>query len=927
MEFVIIDLETSGLDAREDAIIEVALLRVNLAGKVLAEWGSLVNPGFVIPEEITHLTSITPEQLEHAPDIRTIRQTIQEFIGRSPIIGHNVSFDIGFLIQNGITIENELIVDTFKLAEFLHFDKKSLNLTSLTEELGYIHLNAHRASADVIATHFLFQHECEQIRNLDSKQRDSIASISARSSHAVLPFLYQLTRGMRDEDENISSTVPLESRKLASEIFPFVNPGARFSEAAISKAFVEWLENTPEKLDKKPPKIKIPSAADILKQAKIEDRPEQKRMMDEIEGIFANRGHLCIEAPTGIGKTFAYLIPAVSHALRTEKQVFISTNTKTLQDQIEKKDILQVQEYFRASTGMEFTFQKLKGRQNYLSILKFFEYFDQQGFDYEASIFALKLSFWLCETESGELDELSLYGIEFLLLDEVHAGDMRVLSPENPYKDQEFVLKARNGAKTAHIVILNHALILSEYLEDTETWLLPKIETLILDEVHNLESVATETLKETTEFVMFEKTLADIERTIKKFNKAKPIEAFVTPEIPRLVEGILLNSALLFEGIEKYFRWIQNTKNTGYGGGRSYDILIESDFFETDIFRESVQLYSSLSDKINELEKIFFAAPKLLMFELGRHMDRLSRYEEHIRKYLYVRDESLIRMLAKKEGGGMRIVTTPLAIGPILQEKIWDITPSVVIMSATLSIHQSFAYITRILSLESFQFERLKTDFDYSKQALLYIPAELWDVRNNHEKRAIEIFLRDILTIFRGRTLMLFTSFAAIRETTLSLAPDMKRAGIQLLTQGMSGGKHKLVGEFKKHANSSVLLGTDSFWEGVDFPGEMLELLIIHKLPFSVPTDPVFVARGRLFQDSFREYALPMMILKLRQGIGRLIRTKSDKGIIVLLDKRVTTDWGSEILASLPEWMPVKMSNTESFLKLLSESRGKFAHK
>jgi Rad3-related DNA helicase len=192
-----------------------------------------------------------------------------------------------------------------------------------------------------------------------------------------------------------------------------------------------------------------------------------------------------------------------------------------------------------------------------VSILKYFEFFDQQTFSYESAVFAIKIGFWLTTTQSGELDDLSLYGVEFSLLDEIHAGDLRVLSPENPYRDFEFVFRARNRAKLAHIVILNHALLLSEYLEDAETGLLPKIETLVLDEVHNLESVATETLKKTSEFSLFEKAISDIEKTIKKFNKTKPLEAFVTPELTRLSESILLSSAMIFEGLEKYFRALQ----------------------------------------------------------------------------------------------------------------------------------------------------------------------------------------------------------------------------------------------------------------------------------------------------------------------------------------------------------------------------------
>ncbi|MFZ4461963.1 MAG: ATP-dependent DNA helicase [Patescibacteria group bacterium] len=305
--------------------------------------------------------------------------------------------------------------------------------------------------------------------------------------------------------------------------------------------------------------------------------------------------------------------------------------------------------------------------------------------------------------------------------------------------------------------------------------------------------------------------------------------------------------------------------------------MLDGEFFEHEIHGKLLKLHDSLQSRVAEFERMLFLAPEKLLRELDRPIARLDFLLSHLSKFLSAANTGTIRILSKRDGQSSKIITTPLAIGPLLAERLWKDRKSVIATSATLAVGGSFDYITGVLSLSGFDLHVLKTDFNYAKQALLYIPSELGDVRKENEKRAISDFVRDIILIFGGRTLMLFTAFTAIKEMTLAVAPAFKSKGIQLLTQGLSGGKHKMIGEFMRQSDRSVLFGTESFWEGVDFPGESLELLIIHKFPFAVPTDPIFMARSKLYNNAFRDYALPAMIIKLRQGIGRLIRTKTDK--------------------------------------------------
>ncbi|MDD2745690.1 MAG: helicase C-terminal domain-containing protein [Candidatus Gracilibacteria bacterium] len=893
MPFIVLDLETTGLNAQSDSIIEVALLRIDASGNTLDSWSSLVHPGFVIHEDITFLTSITPEDLADAPKFSEVRDTIVKFVGKDPIMGHNVGFDIAFLAANGIRFETEKIVDTFRIAEFLFHTSKSLNLTSITEELGYTHENAHRAYADVQATAFLWSKIVEKVTRFSPLEQDILHTISQKTyADWTLGYLDELS----DAPESPGLKVHTLDRLGKGRIFDFQLPK------------------------------KVPSWQDILASATtIEERPEQKKMMASVELAFEDKAHLCIEAPTGIGKTFAYLIPGLLTATSKGKQLFVSTNTKTLQDQIENKDIPQLRELLKPHGIEGFRVQKLKGRSNYLSLLKFFEWYDKEAFTSDEAIFTLKVAYWLMQTHTGELDEFSLYNGEYGFIEEIHAGDIRVLSPDNHYKDFEFIVRARDGVKEAQIVILNHALLLGEYLDEAGGAILPKIEYLVLDEVHNLEAVATESLKKKSDLEGLSNRLQNLEKIIKRYNKSHLQDPFIYPELQRDIDGIILNVGMFFESCENHFEVSMFQKKDAYAANRAQDILVENELFTSKTFDELTQLYDGLNIRVHELEQILFQSPKGLVEELETERLFITGFLEHIKEFLYERENPLIRIFSKRDNFGAKLYSTPLEIGSILKKRLWDVVPSIVVTSATLTIGSEFTYISKILALQDFTFEKLQTDFNYAKQALLYIPLELGDVRKYEQKRAYEQFLTKLLKIVGGRTLMLFTSFASIKETTLALAPELKSTGIQLLTQGMSGGKHKLIHEFRKYADTSVLLGTDSFWEGIDFPGNTLETLVIHKFPFAVPTDPIFVARSRLFADPFMEYSLPVMILKLKQGIGRLIRTKTDTGIIVLLDKRITTDWGDIIRASLPEGLPVKMSNTDTFLQILTQSRAKVA--
>lgn len=641
-------------------------------------------------------------------------------------------------------------------------------------------------------------------------------------------------------------------------------------------------------------------------------------MLDLTIGAFEQKELVLIEAPTGVGKTFAYGIPSIITSIRTGKSVYISTNTKTLQDQIFEKDIPAMRELCRAEGIEDFSVTKIKGRSNYLSLFLFFEYIEGDIREEIEYIVVAKLLFWLLRTEYGELDELSWYGQEYSIVDKLRSNDRRVLIPENPYRKEEFLYRVRQDAKTANIIIINHALLLSETTEDTPSKILPDIKLLVIDEVHNLEAVATDALKYSTSLTQIEEALSSIDLIIKRQNqKGKPVtELFVFPDFRDMSESIVLNFGMVFDVLYRYlaFRVPQS------GDNKYNQTLLEANFFKQDGVMGISRILDALAERIHELVTHLYGAPEVLFNQMDRPIASIEGSFHVLQTMCREQEKDFIKVITAKDGEVSASIT-PLHVGKVLDEKLYHSLDACIATSATLSVHGDFSYIEKSLSMQSFSKHILASDFDYATQALLFIPSDIGDIKSTIDRERVHDFIGDILSIVRGRTLGLFTSFMSIKEVFLQINPRLKKEGITLMTQGLSGGRQRMIEYFRQHSDTSVLFGTDSFWEGIDIPGKNLETLIIYKFPFAVPTDPVFIARSRLYRDSFQEYSLPAMIIKLRQGLGRLIRSKTDKGIIVLLDPRINSNWGEKVKAGFPEGIKIRSGTKELFLTMLKKKK------
>ena len=862
------DLETTWLDKYNDEIIEVAMIKFDeKTFQIIDTFTSFVQPWIEIPQIITDITGISNSDVEGAPYIEEIKDDIIEFIGDTPVLWHNVFFDIDFFNKNGISLEKNGVIDTFFLANFLCFKNPSLNLEMLCDSFGIWFSWAHRAINDVKATIALFEKLLGSFQKLTQSKKELLFYVFEKSTDKNINLLQELLF----DGQMFSIDFTQFEKKLLKKIWKYT-----------------WEKN--DNLDNDIDKTTIEDMFDSI--GKIEKRENQLKMTHVVKESLFDNHKTVIEAPTWLWKSFAYLIPSLLFSLQKNSKVFISTKTKALQDQLYDKDL----QYLSDTLWFDFQYAKLKGKKNYLSVKLFFDELWIWDISYTKVWFLLKIILWLFETKYGELDELNYFWQEYSFLNFVNADSFWGASEKNDYKNYEYLYKARKSVEDANIVIINHSLLFSDIVSSAP--ILWDIKNLIIDEWHNIEDSITESLRKRYSISHLQEHFEVIEKILDK-TQSKKIEYVKIKEI------IISNLELIDDYWSQYInRYIQN--DSVYK-----NCLIKQDFYNEYQLSEIVKkIELSLLDIIDILSVI-------KEYDFSKECWILKDILDSLKIVLDNKNEDkYIKIINYNDRNGLSFDYTLLNPGKYLSDNIWTALDSCVLTSATLKIWESFDYIKNILHLDEFTFHSFKSDFDYQKQATLFIPTDLGNIKNNSEK--IVNFLWRFYSIVQWRVLTLLTSYNIIRKIYSSLNGDLKKQWITLFPQWIAGSKIKLVSFYMKDPWSSILLWTDSFWEGIDIPWDNLKYLIIHKFPFAVPTDPIFQARSIFFKDPFLEYSVPKAIIKLKQWFGRLIRSKDDSWVVILLDDRIiSTSWWNNFFDAFPSEINIKKWTSHSLFNAL----------
>lgn len=899
--YIALDLETTGFDAINDQVIEIAAIKFK-GEEIVGKWTSLINPEVPIPPMITHITGLKAEDLINAPRFAEIKDSLVDFLGDYPIIGHNIPFDIGFLNSKGLRITNPLY-DTLQLAPIFMPGLASYSLDTLTRVLKIKHEEKHRAYSDTQANYELFLKIQKKITGLDSGLFTEIKKVLEKSTWSLAELFTRAVAERRLKPAPSGHTNKLSrSDTLPEESFQ-ENPGATSTEHNPN------IQISPDQL------------ADFYKEngalSKVikdyEKRDTQNLLTRKILDCFENGSHLLAEAGTGTGKTMAYLLASIYHSLKTGQKVIISTYTHNLQSQIINKDVPILSEALeKISTDLGFKSVILKGRKNYLSLKRLEKFLRKDFFmDHEVTVL-IKVLMWLKTTPTGDLSELPLQGKEFTVLEDLYCTEYACPHNDPEYKNNCYLLKARQKAENANLVIVNHALLIQNLV--SENTLLPSFDYLIIDEAHHLEKVTTETLTITLSLNQsikpFEKIvtiLEEIERhSDKSFQELKI-------KIRQLVVRIEIFFGLLGIFIEKNldpsrFQYQLNLRPQDFNTLEWHKVK-ESAKILIELGKEIIANLKQTEDQISEEQSKDF---KNQLFDADRKIN------EFINGVPQSSNNNQINWILKNLEGSIIFKSAPLNIGDTLNQFLFS-KKSIILTSATLRTNNTFSFLRDQLRLdEKFEELTLASHFSYPDQVKILIPEGFPEPATEGYFLSSAELIESIIRKNGGRTLVLFTSKKALAATYHLIAPRLKTEGLIILAQHITGGRGKIIEHFKDEPGNCAIFGTDSFWEGVDIKGSDLTCVIMQKLPFDPPDDPIIVARSHKYENSFGEFQLPRAILKFKQGFGRLIRSSKDVGSIVILDSRITQkSYGHQFLESLPAGIQIKHAPKERLAEYL----------
>lgn len=937
MKFAVLDFETTGTQSTDD-IIQVGLAIIDHDLSISTVYSSMVKPGVPIPPFIEGLTGIKNEDVENAPELDDVILEMIPLLEDAVLVGHNVGFDLGFLQraldQTGYLAFTGRVLDTMDLLRIFFPNLSSYQLSMVSKDLGFVHDRPHQADSDALATAHVFLKCLEELNDLPLITVQRLSELFDNQD-SDLGWYFD---GVRMEKE----AQPIQDldehrffRQLAlkvgdwNEILPAHEERGNMPLADVS--FDEFLEQVKQNLRNLLPNY--------------EEREPQNRMFEEVIKAMTDDKHLLIEAGTGTGKSLGYLLPSIYHSVKENDRVMVSTHTINLQEQLRERDIpllTQVVPFaFRAAV--------FKGRQHYLCLRKFEHKINTKEFQSpkEDVLIAAQMIVWLNSTETGDDEELNMGNRGADFWETVASDTDSCLGRACPWFRKCFYHRAKHEAGTADVVITNHSKLFTDVKAGHQ--LLPAYDRLVIDEAHHLEDVAGKHLGMHMKYFtlvhpllrLFKDSkngqLAILRQQLGSSGNERGMDWAIAidnlyPEIVDVKENWDKLSELLFALLPQ-----RSDAAPGEAGQFTLRLLPEKQPTEWNVITElENQIHIGLSQLIRKGEQVMnqikdsdeqLGTDSLVTDVSGLFKD-LTVVRDDLRQF--VKLESTDTVYWYEANGNYRskslqMYAVPVDVSKQLKEYFFDKKKSIILTSATLSIEKKFQYMIEQLGLVEAEkegrlmTEQLSSPFNYREQSLLLIPRDFPSVKGSVGDAffvdTLANSLAETAKATNGRMMVLFTSYRMLKQVYEPLKEKLSHSDIAVFGQGVDGGSRtKLTRRFQERS-ASVLLGTSSFWEGVDIPGEALTCLAIVRLPFQPPNHPLLEAKSERLKkekkNPFMKLSVPQAVIRFKQGFGRLVRTSSDRGIVIVYDTRVIESYyGKHFLYSLPgpkmEHMPTE---------------------
>jgi len=935
MNFVVIDLETTGLDPEHDDIIEIGMVHIdeNSTGSCFQ---SLFDPGYPVPEFITRITGIAAADCAEAPKLADNFDEVMEFAGSRIVIAHNARFDLGFL-KKAYKKEKKRpgrfplkqSIDTLELSRMLLPHAASHRLESLVSLFSLDSGDAHRALSDARACAGVFLALINQISELDAKTLYTLAMILGEM-HTPLAGIFK----------RAESWARKQRKTAVPNLFPRTNSaGRRKQQNSVSDQTARISEKTVAGFF-------APCGMLAAMMDSYEPRIEQQELAAAAARAFNRNEFLLAEAGTGVGKSLGYLIPSLVWAeANPQDRIIISTNTKNLQEQLFYKDLPPLLHSRPVKAVL------LKGRGNYLCRLRW-EHMISQGFlalsdDMRMSLLSLVL--WANSTKTGDIEENPGFRNRYtdFLWSQLNADSVQCKRSRCPFAAGCFYQRVKNAAMTANIVVVNHSLMFSDIAANNQ--ILGPYQTLIIDEAHHAEESASSCL--TTAMTM--RQFSQLNARISTGKSAQNSILFPAADAVNSIKdqdagssGSKLLSRLRDDGPElnqlataffdAVFHDLQSRQKQGAYSKIRLNRAPRPASFDAEETDQIKRLLRRIPETLDSLATVIQTyAPEtenrdILCEEMSSVASVCSGIAE---TFVYFTgeypDDDVVwaELIDTPRVQRADFYKVPLDIGSLMSQVMYPGLKRCIMTSATLKVGDSFEYIKTRLGLDHLPDDRVRTaelgsPFDYDTQALMLLPSFLPDPRDQDFTIAASRLIEELILASNRGTLVLFTSYAMLKAADTYLSRAFADTDITLFSQQRNVSRTALLDRFRS-AKNAVFLATSSFWEGIDVPGASLEQLVIVKLPFSMPAEPVVAARTEDAQNrtgnGFLNYSVPEAVVRLRQGTGRLIRSGTDRGVVIFLDRRLrTTSYGRLFTASLPSHLHT-VQNRDEFIQRVTD--------
>lgn len=873
--FAVVDLETTG-NQKHDRIIEIGIV-IYRDQQIVTTYQTLINPHQHISRFIEHLTGINNAMVMDQPAFEDVATKIHHLLEDAYFVAHNVPFDLGFLNQEfervGLKKLTSKTLDTVELSRMVLPTAPGFKLNQLAQFLSITHDDPHRALSDAYVTTDLLKVLLEELRNLPKTTLKKLLPLAEKLKSDLVPLIHEWLNKPKTRQNSGHDARYDYHYGLAIKRVPELEP---ITHQPAMPSFGEWLDQFEAVFD-------------------TPLRAGQREMSEAIYHAFVTNSSALIEAGTGIGKSLSYLLAAIYVAKTSQEKVVISTYLKQLQKQLLHEEVPKVLKYLKESCRIEV----LKGKNQYISVKRFSEWIVKTDNDhYDFTLTKAIVLIWLTKTETGDVDEIQLPRSGYQLF---HQFSHRFDTDEKQaFSYYEYKLARID---TADIVIVNHALMHQLVLQENMT-----LNRIIIDEAHHLPEVI-----EQEEGLMFhsEAIHAFLNQVIHRLKTFDVLDAGVKATI----EDIKYDYQCLIDYTRQFISRQHTSKRTKK--------IVTIDPNE-DMFATMQVMYERFKLLLDDLLKDVYMTPHPLIREELTSI--VSAFLEPYNHFFFDDGTDAVYWLEMDmthQQHPISFYKKPVDIRETVKRYYFAKGRSVILTSATLTVNQRFDYLQHQLGItkhvNTYRFPALYPTEDHVQ---LLVPNDFprLDQRDTTAYvEALSELVFSLADLTKGRMLILFNSYQMLKDTH-TLLEELFQDDYVLIAQGISSGSHEKLKKHFQHTDQAILLGTHAFWEGLDIQGDDLKCVVIARLPFQSPSQPVVEAKlkrmERNGQSGFYGYSLPDAVLRFKQGFGRLIRHETDTGIVVVTDDRIVTkSYGRTFIESLPS-VPVYHRRTTELLDL-----------